>query len=137
MLERQERSSLHKAALLEVASEPSATHYTTTPASTGTYDPDVLQAILEEVCRGFEPAVSTERLLAAVRSTIYAGISDQELWQALIMAARSMIEIEPAYTFVTARILLISLYNEAFSTTATTRVGLSTGAEQYRYWPAR
>src|SRR6266700_1016759 len=50
------------------------------------------------------------------------------------MATRSMIEIEPAYTFVTARILLISLYNEAFATTATTRVSFSASAEQYRQY---
>jgi ribonucleoside-diphosphate reductase alpha chain len=48
------------------------------------------------------------------------------------MAARSMIEIEPAYTFVTAHILLISLYNEAFATTTTTRVSLNESAERYR-----
>jgi ribonucleoside-diphosphate reductase alpha chain len=135
MLERQERSSLSQTVLLQDASGPSEIHYTTTQTQTGTYDPNVLQAIVEEVCRGFEPAVSAEQLLAAVRSTTYTGISDQELWQALIMATRSMIEIEPAYTFVTARILLISLYNEAFATTATTRVSsLSASAEQYRQY---
>src|SRR6266699_108033 len=134
MLERQERSSLSQTVLLQDTSGPSEIHYTTTQTQTGTYDPNVLQAIVEEVCRGFEPAVSAEQLLAAVRSTTYTSISDQELWQALIMATRSMIEIEPAYTFVTARILLISLYNEAFATTATTRVSFSASAEQYRQY---
>ncbi len=104
MLERQERSSLSQTVLLQDTSGPSEIHYTTTQTQTGTYDPNVLQAIVEEVCRGFEPAVSAEQLLAAVRSTTYTSISDQELWQALIMATRSMIEIEPAYTFVTASI---------------------------------
>lgn len=134
MLERQERSSSSQVTLLQDATRQHATHYITTPVPAGTFDPEVLQAILEEVCRGFEPAVSTRRLLDAVLSTVYAGISDQELWQALIMAARSLIEIEPAYTFVTARILLISLYNEAFGTSATSRVGLDEGAARYRQY---
>jgi ribonucleoside-diphosphate reductase alpha chain len=136
MIERQERSTQNQTILLQDASGQSASHYSTTLEPTGMFDPGVLQSILEEVCQGFEPAVSSQRLLAAVRSTIYAGIADEELWHALIMATRSLIETEPAYTFVTARILLLSLYNEAFATTAATRVNLAESAQRYRdYFP--
>jgi ribonucleoside-diphosphate reductase alpha chain len=136
MIERQERSTQNQAILLQGASGQSANHYSTTLEPTGIFDPGVLQAILEEVCQGFEPAVSSQRLLTAVRSTTYADIADEELWQALIMAARSLIETEPAYTFVTARILLLSLYKEAFATTTTAYVDLTESAQKYRdYFP--
>lgn len=103
--------------------------------STGATSPSDSQAvlrILEEVCQGFGPEVNVDQLFQSVNATTYAGISDAELWQALIMATRTNIEFEPAYTFVAARLLLISLYNEALSTTQATRVGLNDAASIYK-----
>lgn len=104
----------------------------TSSAQSSTSDSQALRHILEEVCQGFGPEVDVAQLFQSVNATIYAGISDAELWQALIMATRTNIEFEPAYTFVAARILLITLYNEALSTTRETRVGLNDAATIYK-----
>jgi ribonucleoside-diphosphate reductase alpha chain len=74
------------------------------------------QLACQEVCQGLAPDVHLDNLLAAVRANVYEGITAQELWQAMIMAARTQIETEPAYTYAAARILLISLYNEVLAT---------------------
>ncbi|WP_422877895.1 ribonucleoside-diphosphate reductase subunit alpha [Ktedonosporobacter rubrisoli] len=72
-----------------------------------------IRHILDEVCRDCGADIDAARLLKEVKSSIYSGLSDAECWQAMIMAARSLIELEPEYTFVAARLLLISLYKEA------------------------
>jgi ribonucleoside-diphosphate reductase alpha chain len=123
-------------ALVQDACGQTAYSFTTTiPAPAPHHDPyahiTALQYILAEVCQGFEHEVNVSQLAGAVRSTLYAGASETEMWQALIMVARANIEIEPAYTFVTARILLISLYNEALAATTDTRVGLTNSATLY------
>lgn len=63
-------------------------------------------------CRGVENLVSVEELLESAISQFYIGMKENELDLANIFAARSKIEKEPAYSKVTARLLLDSLYRE-------------------------
>ena len=44
---------------------------------------------------------------------IYNGVSIKELFKAIIFASRQLIELEPEYNFVTARLLLYTIINEA------------------------
>ena len=86
------------------------------PSQVGDADFDLapLHARIEEACAGLG-----ERLVASVFeeavASLYHGISSSEATQALILAARSRIERDPAYSFVTARLLLASLYAEVFA----------------------
>jgi len=59
--------------------------------------------------------VSAEPVLAEIRRTLYAGISATELAQAQEMAARTLVEREPNYSTVAARLLLDRLRGEALS----------------------
>jgi ribonucleoside-diphosphate reductase alpha chain len=96
---------------------------------------DVKQ-MLEGVNLGFELEVSIPDLLASVDASTYAGISEQDQWDTMIMAARANIENEPSYSFVAARLLLVALYNEVLETTSGTRVNLSDAAQIYSsYFP--
>ena len=76
-------------------------------------DPSVLSATLEEACSGLGADVPASPLLATTLSAFYSGISEAEIMQAAIMAARGLVEVEPAYTFVAARLLLDQLFQEA------------------------
>ncbi|MER7079764.1 ribonucleoside-diphosphate reductase alpha chain [Saccharopolyspora kobensis] len=67
---------------------------------------------VHQACAGL-PGVSAEAVLDEVRRTGYAGISDDELSLAQIMAARTLIETEPNYSQVTARLLLNRMRREA------------------------
>ncbi|HEX7733471.1 MAG TPA: ribonucleoside-diphosphate reductase subunit alpha [Ktedonobacteraceae bacterium] len=76
--------------------------------------------IVAEVCQGFEDCLDQRQLLADVRANLSESLSGEQVWQALILAARARMEMEPAYTYVAARGLLLALYHEV--------LGLASGA---------
>ena len=54
-----------------------------------------------------------EKLLAVeIKSATYEGISEKDLAESMLMTARTMVEKEPNYSFVTARLLLNNLEKE-------------------------
>ena len=59
--------------------------------------------------------VSVDAILSEVRRNLYDGIQLHELGLAQVMAARSLVEQEPNYAYVSARLLLNNLRDEAFS----------------------
>lgn len=67
---------------------------------------------IKVACRGLEELVSADELLENTVSNFYEGIKEKEIDLAQIMAARTKIEIEPAYSKVAARLLLDVLYRE-------------------------
>ncbi|TWH25292.1 MULTISPECIES: ribonucleoside-diphosphate reductase subunit alpha [unclassified Aminobacter] len=86
-------------------------------AGDGTLHPlDVarLARIIAESCEGLE-AVSPDPILAEARRNLYDGITQDELSLAPIMAARTLIEQEPNYAYVAARLLLDRLRREALT----------------------
>jgi len=72
---------------------------------------------LKVACRGI-PEASIEELLETIILNFYEGIKEHEVDQATMMAARTKIEIEPAYSKVAARLLADILYREAMETSA-------------------
>src|SRR5690606_1485078 len=73
-----------------------------------------LTRIVEEACNGLD-AVSASPILSETRRNLYDGITQVELSLAPIMAARTLIEQEPNYAFVAARLLLDRLRREALT----------------------
>jgi ribonucleoside-diphosphate reductase alpha chain len=71
-----------------------------------------LRARIQHACRGLENLVSSEEILQESLKNFYEGIKLEEIDQANIMAARSKIEKDPAYSFVAARLLLDIIYRE-------------------------
>lgn len=69
-------------------------------------------------CRGLEEDVSVEELLESAIGNFYQGMKESEVYLACMMAARSKIEIEPAYSKVAARLLLDVLYRETMGMAA-------------------
>ncbi len=74
---------------------------------------------LKHACNGLEDVTSYQELLENAIGNFYEGIKQTEIDQALIMAARSKIELEPAYSKVAARLLLDVLYQETMQISAT------------------
>ena len=73
-----------------------------------------LAVIVEDACQGLE-AVSATPILTEARRNLYDGITLDELSLAPILAARTLVEQEPNYAFVSARLLLDRLRREALS----------------------
>ncbi|WP_106194805.1 ribonucleoside-diphosphate reductase subunit alpha [Umezawaea tangerina] len=77
-------------------------------------DEERLALVVEEACAGL-PATSAETVLAETRRNLYDGITRAELALAPVMAARTMVEIDPDYSLVSARLLLDRLRREALT----------------------
>jgi ribonucleoside-diphosphate reductase alpha chain len=75
-------------------------------------DPERIRAIIYEACKGIDNC-SAQDLNVEVMRMLYDGITTEEIDKALILVAKSRIEIEPGYSFVAARILLQITYREA------------------------
>ena len=73
-----------------------------------------LKRVIEEACAGLSD-VSAAPILAETRRNLYDGITLDELALAPIMAARTLIEQEPNYAYVSARLLMDKLRTEALS----------------------
>ncbi len=71
-----------------------------------------LQQEIAEACDGFD-GVSADAVMAEVRRNLYDGILLHEIGLAQTMAARSLVEQEPQYAYVSARLLFNNLREEA------------------------
>ncbi|MGH8441709.1 MAG: ribonucleoside-diphosphate reductase subunit alpha [Nevskiaceae bacterium] len=71
-----------------------------------------MRRVATEACAGLT-GVDPEGVVAAALRDLYDGIPEGEVAQALTLSARAMIEKEPNYTYVSARLLTDSLRHEA------------------------
>jgi ribonucleoside-diphosphate reductase alpha chain len=78
-----------------------------------------LSGLVREACEGLGAAVSPEPIIEATLRDIYEGVPLAEVRKSLVLAARVLIEKDPAYSFVTARLLLNNLRHETLGEEAT------------------
>ena len=71
-----------------------------------------LRRVTTEACNGL-PHVSANDILEQALRNLFDGVKERDVEQALIMSARAMIEQDPEYSQVAARLLLDSLRSEA------------------------
>ncbi|HCA26765.1 MAG TPA: ribonucleoside-diphosphate reductase subunit alpha [Betaproteobacteria bacterium] len=69
-------------------------------------DRDELQTLLVVACEGLGSGVDPQLVLTATLKNLYDGMPMEEVYRSAILAARALIEKDPAYSFVTARLLL-------------------------------
>ncbi|MFI4930410.1 MAG: ribonucleoside-diphosphate reductase subunit alpha, partial [Burkholderiales bacterium] len=75
-------------------------------------DLTALHALIEAACSGLGEDVRADPILAETRRNLYDGVPIDEVHKAAILAARTLIEKEPAYTRATARLLLHTIRKE-------------------------
>ena len=75
-------------------------------------DLDRLTDLVKTSCAGLT-AADPERILKATQKDLYDGVPMEEVRKCLVLAARTLIEKDPAYSYVTARLLLDALRFEA------------------------
>ncbi len=92
-----------------------------------------LEAIVTEACRGLDE-VDGQVILQETLRNLFDEIPDDNIGPALVMSARTLIEKEPNYSYVAARLLLDNLRREAL-----TFIGLrpfkATQAEMAKRYP--
>jgi ribonucleoside-diphosphate reductase alpha chain len=75
-------------------------------------DLGALQSLVESACAGLGADVKAEPILAETRRNLYDGVPIDEVYKASILAARTLIEKDPAYSRATARLLLHTIRRE-------------------------
>ena len=83
-------------------------------ATEATLDIRRINTIVEEACNGLKD-VSAEEIIEEAKKNLYDGVTMEDVRTSLVMTARTLVEKEPNYTFVTARILLDNLRTEALT----------------------
>ena len=71
-----------------------------------------LQGLIESACADLGADVRAEPILSETRRNLYDGVPIDEVYKASILAARTLIEKEPAYTRATARLLMHTIRRE-------------------------
>jgi ribonucleoside-diphosphate reductase alpha chain len=98
---------------VDIQGKPQARLYVTQPdGSRELLDPQRIRRKMLDACKGYEHAVSDEQMFEEVIQTLYDGIAPAEIDKAMIFAAKGRIERDPAYTFVSANLLLNVIYSE-------------------------
>ncbi|MFL9951038.1 ribonucleoside-diphosphate reductase subunit alpha [Paraburkholderia agricolaris] len=75
-------------------------------------DMAALRGIIESACANLGDAVSADPIIAETVKNLYDGVPMSQVYDSAILAARTMIEKDPAYSQVTARILLHTIRRE-------------------------
>ncbi len=75
-------------------------------------DMNALRALIVSSCEGLGEAVNADPIVAETVKNLYDGVPMSQVYDSSILAARTMIEKDPAYSQVTARILLHTIRRE-------------------------
>lgn len=77
------------------------------------FDEKLLRKFISQMVQGYEKDVSVEAIVARVKMEIYDGISNDDFLKAVVLSARSMVENDPAYSYVAARLVRYNIFKEA------------------------
>ena len=78
-----------------------------------------MSALVASACEGLGREVSPEMVMQGMQRDLYDGVPMEEVRKSLVLAARALIEQDPSYTYVTARLLLHTLRLETLGVEAT------------------
>jgi ribonucleoside-diphosphate reductase alpha chain len=108
-----ERRTQERARQVAAATPPrQATLHVTDGGRRVPLDLPKLQALIEAACADLGADVKADPIMAETRRNLYDGVPIDEVHKAAILAARTLIEKEPAYTRATARLLLHTIRKE-------------------------
>jgi ribonucleoside-diphosphate reductase alpha chain len=71
-----------------------------------------LESLIASACVGLGADISAQPIVAETMRNLYDGVPMEEVYKASILAARTLIEKDPDYTYATARLLLHTIVRE-------------------------
>ncbi len=95
-------------------------------------DLDYLKSLMVNACAGLGKDVSPEPIVAETMRNLYDGVPMEEVYKASILASRTLIEKDPDYTYVTARLLMHTIAKEILGKEVTQD---QMGEEYINYFP--
>jgi ribonucleoside-diphosphate reductase alpha chain len=129
--EEHARQRAAKAATQPAKAHPTL-HVTLENGSREFLDLGRLETIVDEACSGLE-GVDAQLVLSEALKSLYDGVPIGELNTSLVITARVLVEQEPNYSFVTARLLMDKLRAEALSFLGVAQ--LATQADMTEFYP--
>jgi ribonucleoside-diphosphate reductase alpha chain len=75
-------------------------------------DLDRLNGLIKSACAGLGTDVKPEPIMAETMRNLYDGVPMDEVYKASVLAARTLIEKDPDYTYATARLLFHTIAKE-------------------------
>ncbi len=77
-------------------------------------DLDEVRRLINAACEGLEQHVDARAIINETIKNLYDGVPVEELHKSAILAARALMEKDPAYSTVTARLLMHTIRKEVF-----------------------
>lgn len=106
----QERAEQKKAAQATAAPAPAL--HVTDNGQRVPLNQERLQALIAAACQGLNADIRPEPIVQETLRNLYDGVPIDEVFKAAILAARTLIEKDPDYTYATARLLLHTIVRE-------------------------
>ncbi|HBI22460.1 MAG TPA: ribonucleoside-diphosphate reductase subunit alpha, partial [Legionella sp.] len=114
VLYREERRRARDVELKQKTTDDKTMQITMPDGSLQPLNMDRVNTIVEEACRGLAEVHAAPVIKDAMRN-LYHLAKLEDVHKALIMSARALVETEPNYTYVSARLLLDSMRAEALN----------------------
>ncbi|MFN3733577.1 ribonucleoside-diphosphate reductase subunit alpha [Comamonas testosteroni] len=108
----QERAEQKKVAEVAAAATAKPVLHVTDNGQRVPLDQERLEALIVASCRHLNADIQSAPIVAETLRNLYDGVPLAEVYKASILAARTLIEKDPDYTYVTARLLLHTIVRE-------------------------
>ncbi len=109
--ERRTQERAHQATT-EAARTPTPTLHVMDGGQRVALDLNQLKGLIESACAGLGADVKPDPIVSETMRNLYDGVPMDEVYKASILAARTLIEKDPDYTYATARLLLHTIAKE-------------------------
>jgi len=93
---------------------------------------DQVRSLISAACIGLEKHVDVDAILTEALKNLYDGVRIEELHKSAILAARTLMEKDPSYSTVTARLLMHTIRKEVFGKEVSQT---DAPEEYYRHFP--
>ena len=107
-----ERRTQERARQVEQAAPPAPVLHVVDGGRRVALDLGLLQSLITSACSGLGADIKPEPILTETMRNLYDGVPMDEVYKASILAARTLIEKDPDYTYATARLLLHTIVKE-------------------------
>ena len=115
VLYRERRSQERALAAVDQAPAPAATLHVTDNGVRKPLDLGTLLATIESAGQGLGEFVDSAAIMKETLKNLYDGIPVEEVYKSAILSARALVEKDPAYSKVTARLLLHTIRKEVLN----------------------
>ena len=107
-----EKHNQERASQVSQAAQPAPVLHALDKGERIVLDLDRLNGLIQSACAGLGADVKPDPIMAETLRNLYDGVPMDEVYKASVLAARTLIEKDPDYTYATARLLFHTIAKE-------------------------